>query len=544
MPTNPADKSPQEFAEKLRQRFHEQMRAQKLSPFKGLFKDIYLPSIGPSKKITTLRKAGKIKAALNYAHKSLKEDPKNDLTKSALAWIHYDYLKKYVLRGQFDKFEDHLNKIKELRLTKSGTMLFDNTALLIAHMVLALQKSTPVEYKKISILFHLIREFKFTKPSDPYLFLFEAFHQANEGWSEYTDFVDWWDTDHFRPEDYDNPEDPNDRSIVEQTYIAYSNKLLTAKPRSSESKTTHHERIRAFISKLDAVIQEYPQFQHLFYQKARLQLIVEDRKSFLSEFIATAQQKRREFWVWYILAMALNDDKSLALACFCKAKSLINADDCPKDIYRDFISFLIKRKRYPEAKSELDEFMAKCDRDRVKVSSQFAKWTKQKWYKNTGSRADNQPFYNQHIPLAEDFLFNDVPQVVLVIEFVNRNRSMAHFVIDKNRYGLFKYSGKIDEPKVGEVYRTRLKGDNDGDRFELYTATKMDPSTPTKALRSFKSKLTVIPPHNYGMANKIYFDPELIRKHHLDNGQKVAGRAMLSLHKKTKEWRWKAVEIE
>jgi tetratricopeptide (TPR) repeat protein len=184
------------------------------------------------KEIKELRQAGKLDEALQMAHQALEADPNNIWNKRAVAWVYYDFLKKFAQPDSYDAFKENLIKIKDLQLPEDEKMVFDKCAWQIGKLVFALQEKDPVDFSKINELFNIIKGFHFTKPSEAYSFIYKAFHKGYQNWSSYLTFADWWNFENFRPEDYLKEETNGNikMSLAEQAYIAYSKKLLEGEP--------------------------------------------------------------------------------------------------------------------------------------------------------------------------------------------------------------------------------------------------------------------------------------------------------------------------
>ena len=108
------------------------------------------------KEIKELRQAGKLEEALQMANQALETDPDNIWNKRAIAWVYYDYIKKFAHPESYDLFKENLIKIKDLQLPEDEKMLFDNCAWQIGRMVFGLQKAVYVVYDKIYELFEII----------------------------------------------------------------------------------------------------------------------------------------------------------------------------------------------------------------------------------------------------------------------------------------------------------------------------------------------------------------------------------------------------
>ena len=65
-----------------------------------------------------------------------------------------------------------------------------------------------------------------------------------------------------------------------------------------------------------------------------------------------------------------------------------------------------------------------------KLPNQIINGQNKEWYKSATVKKDNQDLYSNHIKQRE-ILFQDIPEEIVAVEFVNENKSMLNFVKDK-----------------------------------------------------------------------------------------------------------------
>ena len=500
------------------------------------------------KEIKELRKAEKLEEALEMANQALEAEPENIWNKRAAAWVCYDYLKKFSQPDSFDAFKENLIRIKDLALPEDEKMVFDNSAWQIGSMVFGLQKQENIDYGKINELFEIIKEFHFTKPSEAYSFIYKAFHRGYQNWSNYLEFADWWNFENFRSEDYLKEEfkDKKIMSIAEQAYIAYSKKLLEGEPVDSfgQERAIDKVKIREFLPKLDKIVDEHPEYQYPPYFKAKLLLALGDDENILSSFLPFAKQKRNDFWVWEVMAEIFPDDKEVQFACYCKALSLKTPEDFLVKIRKIFAGMLVDRQMYNEAKTEINKVITTREKEGWKLPNQIKLWIEQDWYKTATTKENNKDLYAQHVKKAEEILFQDIPEEVIAVEFVNENKNILNFVKDKQKFGFFNYSGQLDNPQIGDILKVRFNGDGQDGFYKILSAKKAEPNLTLEAIRNFEGSLKVIPPQNFGFADDVFIEPKLIQDNNLADGQTLTGKAILSFNKKKNEWGWKAIEIK
>lgn len=500
------------------------------------------------REIKELRQSGKLEEALQMANQALEAEPDNIWNKRAAAWVYYEYLKKNAQPESFEAFKENLIKIKDLQLPEDEKMVFDNCAWQIGSLVFALQKTEHVDYDKIDDLFEIIRDFHFTKPSEAYSFIYKAFHKGYQNWSNYLAFADWWNFENFQSIDFLKEEVNGKKmmSIAEQAYIAYSKKLLEGESLDpfGQQRVINNEKIQSFLPKLDSLIDKHPDYLYLPYFKAKLLLALGSNENVLSAFLPFAKQKRNEFWVWQLMAEIFSEDKEIQFACYCKALSLKTPEDFLVKLRQTFAEMLIAKKMFNEAKTEIQKIIATREKHDWKLPSQILQWTGQEWYKSATPKKDNLDLYFKHSKRAEKILYQDIPEEIIAVEFVNENKGTLNFVKDKKKFGFFKYLGFIEKPKIGDILKVRFDGNGRDGFYKILSAKKADSNVSSDAMKVFEGKIKVIYPQNFGFIEDIFIEPKIIEESKLIDGQLVKGRAILSFNKRKNKWGWRAIEIK
>jgi len=175
-----------------------------------------------------------------------------------------------------------------------------------------------------------------------------------------------------------------------------------------------------------------------------------------------------------------------------------------------------------------------------KLPYQIKQWAEQDWYKSAIPKKNNSDLYSQHLKNAEEILFQDIAEEVIVVEFVNDDKSILNFVKDKLKFGFFKYSEYLDKPEIGDILKVRFSGKGDKGYFKILTAEKAEPNIAHEAIKRFEGTLKIIEPHLFGFVDDVFIESKLIKQLSFADGQALSGKAILSFNKKKSEWGWKA----
>lgn len=294
---------------------------------------------------------------------------------------------------------------------------------------------------------------------------------------------------------------------------------------------------------MDDLIEQYPAFQYPPYFKAKLLLALGSEENVLSAFLPFAKQKRNDFWVWGMMADIFHDDKDLQFSCYCKALSLKTSDDFLIKIRQSFAEMLIEREMFDDANVEIQKIIATRSRQNWKIPTQIAKWQKQQWYKPSIAQKDNKALYLRHKNQAEELLFQDIPEELIVVEFVNSKKKMLNFIKDKRKFGFFNYSRFLKNPQIGDLLYVRFNGAGRDRSCRILSAKKAKKDVESPLLKDFSGVINIVSPHNFGFANDVFINSKIVNNKNLIQGQLVEGKAMLSFNKKKEDWGWKAIEI-
>lgn len=500
----------------------------------------------PAKEIKELRQAGRLEEALEMAQNELNAAPENIWGKRNLSWVYYEFLKKNNSLDLYASFIETLSKIKDLQLPEEEKMLFDSCAWQVGSMIFTLQKNQPVDYQKINEVFGLIKEFHFTKPSEGYSFIYKAFHKGYKEWSQYSAFADWWNFENFQPDDF-KKEEYNGRTIMslaEQAYIAYSKKLLEGSTAGNfgQERTFDKDKIRTFLPRLDTIIKAHPEYQYPAYFKAKLLLLLGDSDNVLSAFLPFAKQKQNDFWVWELMAEIFDDNPDLKFSCYCKALSLRAPKDFLIKTREAFAELLVNKGMYDEARTEIEQIVNIRNSHEWKLSNQLANWLNQDWYNKTTSSRDNISLYKVHLNKAEEILYKDIPEEIVVVEFVNHNKGILNYVQSKSSLGFFRYQGLINQPRIGDILKVRFNDKSATGMQKVFTLRLDDSNTSSEAIKPFEGKLS-IKEAGFGFIDGIFFDANFIKKNKLEDSQTLNGKAILSYNKRKEQWGYKAFEV-
>jgi len=496
----------------------------------------------PAKEIKELRQSGKLDEAYVMARTELEGNRDNIWAKRNMCWVLYSQLEN--LSGNLSLFIEKLNELKALELPITEEMLFDNISIVISKAVRQITSHTTINFSQIHLLFNNIKDLPFKKPSKWYSSLFQAFHKAFKESDSYLEFSDWWDFSNFRPEDFQKEKMTNGKEIMaiaEQGYIAYAKHLLPKQNQQGEV-IFNREKVKAFLPKLVQIVENYSHFQYPAYFQAKLLLSLGDREDMLSALIPFAKKKKDDFWVWEIMSEAFSNDEEKVFEFYCKALSCYSPEEMLISLRQKMAVLFIKRQLFNEARTEIELLVAARKAKDYKIPSEVTLWQSQEWFKKAIPSKNNMNCYDKYSDFADAFLFSDVPEEPVIVEFVNSDKKILNFIASEIKYGYFKYARFLKDVRLGDILNVRFKSGVVGGIYQIYTAEKTsDENFKSQFLMEVEGIVKIAEGKSFGFLNNIFIHPSIVNKRKLNNGLQIKGLAIKSYNVDKKLWGWKLI---
>jgi hypothetical protein len=131
-----------------------------------------------------------------------------------------------------------------------------------------------------------------------------------------------------------------------------------------------------------------------------------------------------------------------------------------------------------------------------------------------------------------------------VVDHVNTQKKLLHFIIDRNRDGVVHFADLKDKFREGDTIAIRLSSftGKKGKQQRVVTARKSAEPAPSSLLKSFDDRVRV----SNGMGftdGEIFISPPMVEKNRITDDCTVSGMAIINYNKKRSEWGWKAIRI-
>jgi tetratricopeptide (TPR) repeat protein len=516
----------------------------------------------PSKEIKELRDSGKLEEALAMAKSEFDATPDNIWAKRNLAWVYYGFLKRD--QGSQDAFLPMILKVLELKSPKDEVMFYEQLCWVIGGHNFQISKSelsNTDKFNAVNSIFETIKPLKIEQ-SKGHSFLLKSFHNAfkeissNDNFNNnnvlntsksYVEVFQWAGFESFLSEDFE-PFETNGRKImsfVEQVIIAYAKVLLKGEYVEDDgimSAKINEEKTEFFLNFVDIVIEEHPDFQYSLYYKSKLLLGLERFKEAKKSLIPFVKKKKNDFWVWDLLGEAYGDDEDIQIACLCKALTLNTKESFLVKVHQKLADLLVGKELYKEASVEVLNSISIRKKNDWKINNELIKYTHLDWFIKEVNIKGNKNFYEEQSILAEELLYNNHEEIVIVIDFVNTSKKMVNFIKDKNTTGFFSYKHLKMKPKIGDIYKARLNPIGEDGFYKVLTF-KSSLNTDSEVIKKVLGNLRIAVNRDFGFINDNFVSPDLIKKHKLKDGDDVSSKVILSFNKKKNEWGWRVFTV-
>jgi hypothetical protein len=503
--------------------------------------------------VNKLRKNGQTEEAYNLASKDLQADPDNIWNKRGMAWVLIAFLKKYANNRDKQNFLEKLAEFRDLKLPVDdwGNLIFKNLMYWVNSFLSSLTKEKEFDLKTFEKFWAIIRETNYPKPSELHSCILRYFLKLKEKWSKIEDFLDWWDFNHFRKEDYEPlvMEEKTIMPLVEQAYLALSKSILKGERKNplEYKKTVNQEKLERVLKEMQSIYEEHPEYEYFPYHIGLLLSAKGDNKNALGELLPFAREHTKRFWVWTLLGDLHKEDKETQIACYCRGLMCKEPDKMTIGIRKKLTNLLIEQGFNPEAKYELKKIKEIQEENGWKVSNGIKQQIGKDWYKQAEMPKNNIKFYRQHASRANAILAKDLDSMLGVVTNVKKDKKVLGYIVDKNTQGGFNYSSFMDNPFPGDKIEiwSVPKTNKEGETYQKVIYAEITEKKPKEdILRDLNGTIRVLEDKKIGFIEDAFIPPHMVEKHNLKHEQEVQAKAVLNYNKTKSEWGWMVVNLK
>jgi tetratricopeptide (TPR) repeat protein len=492
-----------------------------------------------AKDITSLRKSGQLTEAFDLGVSLLATEPDNLWTKRAMGWVRYERLKLVAKSDSPEEFLAEWAAISEMvAYNPSDETMLTNQAVWMAVSRLFSLGNPNKANAVLEAVFSAVRNWSFDRPSDLYSALLRAFLKAGKQWSGLGDFLTWWQLSNLRPEDY-LPGITNGNkkvmSTAEQAYIAYAKQLLS-----------HPEpvAVQSLIVDLERLHEQHPEYQYPPYYQAKLLVATGSKEEAMTALMPFARRKQGEFWLWDLLAELYDNEPENAIACLCRA---VTCSTQEKFLVKARLGLAIKLNKvgkFSEALTELTKSLKARMDEGWNVYADSAEVIEKLQGKGAVILSNNKPLYQQYRPIADNLLYADIPEQVGIVTYLNTDKKVAHFTVNRTISAHFKYGDRMARVQPGDFVAVRLeqRAGKDGSFWVPLSAKPTTQPPSNEIYKSFSGSVRCAVGKEFGFVDDVFVSPTLLKG--AVNGSILTGSALWSFDKSKNRHSWKAISAK
>lgn len=491
-----------------------------------------MPSI---KEITAMCRSGQIQEAYELARLDMQHQC--PWAQHAMGWVLYYLIKSDAESANYPSLITHLDELNALDQLSipEDNMIFENVLFKVAGYVKAHVSPTSDDSSdKLSKLFSKLQGYNFDS-SRGYSFLLQSFIKCS-GWDKMADFLDWWNLNKLKEEDYTPYQLENGKtimSVAERAFIAKSKALL---------RLNDLGRIEEFLPQMDNLMDNHPEMTYpgYFYGKMLLTL-GSTQEDALRVILPFARKKATEFWVWQLMSDIFTNDQEKQLACLLRAVNCRTQEKFLGKVRIKLANLYIQRNQLDCAKYHIDKVTQCYLPQGWHLPFEIDCWIHQPWI-NTVVPNANAPI--DYIAITNGILCAGTEEAVAIVTFVDQNSRKATLVYGHEKRTSQKLRFKVTP---GAVLKINYITEADGDirvlctgltRFQtdLNYAKVIEGTVRKRSDKDFAFLKTI--------DGDFYIPPILVRKHELHDNETIKCLIVWDFNRKKETWNWKCVCIK
>lgn len=489
------------------------------------------------REVTSMCKNGKVSEAYTLARADLEDMPNYPWVQREVGWVLYYMIKNDMENGDASALLCHLDELKALNLLTmdSDSMIFDNVQFKVAEYIRKhLLVNDAGSMQLLSALFSKIKDYKFQASKAHSLLLQSCLKY--EAWSEFPDFIDWWNLDNLTQDDYTPYVNGNGQKMMttaERVHIAYAKSLL----RSQDT-----ERITSFLLRLETLINDHPEMMYPGYFYGKLLLATGSNvEEALKAVIPFARKKVSEFWVWQLLSEVYFQKPEKQIACLLRAVHCRTQETFLGKVRIKLASLYIQRNEYARAKYHIDAVVRCYVSQGWRLPYEIECWSHQQWINEISADATESVDYKR---ITDDILCEGTDECVAVVSYVDPNTHKSFLIYGMKQKMCAKLKIRVN---TGDVLKLRYTKDVDG-RIQVMKADSLVLPDHLPFAKNVDCEVERKPDKDFAFVKyrdkRAFVSPNLVSRCSLQDGDKCKCVVVYDHDKKKDVWNWVCVKVK
>ncbi len=391
----------------------------------------------------------------------------------------------------------------------------------------------------VNSLFKWLRNYSF-EPSEGYSFLLSSVLHFKQ-WNGLVEFVDWWDLEKLRKEDYQEYKMENGRSIMstaEQVYINYSKALL---------QLGDKDKIHAFIPKIEYLADTYPHMVYPGYFCGQLMMAIgANQEEVLDTLIPFVRRKKNDFWAWSLLSEVYKQTQpNVAFACLLRAVHSKTKEDFLVKVRASVANTYFYKRDYPRAKHHLEILIKFYAQNNKPLPFAVRDLMQGNWMDTTQANDSESLDYTS---ITNAILAKGANENIAVVTHINKEKHLVGLIYGERKRTMLKQANLQVKARVGSLIRVYWLPDECGNlnilACETIEATAIQGLSYIKTIEGTIMQREGQPFAFINNGNfRCFIAPELVKHYNITNGDTYHALCILDYNKKKETWDWKVLHL-
>ncbi len=493
--------------------------------------------------VRELRIKGDRENALKTGYETLLKEPTNQKLKYLLAWVLYDDLKEKCYAEKADEFIQTIKQLIDLKLPENDPLLNEKITWQIIKYLSFHIKEENLNNKQLDLIAPLFNVFPPLKNSIVSSALLSTFLRYKTLWFGFLHWMNLLTWEGFHEEDYEEPDMGLGKKLMSRTEQAYIRAGKILEERASHQVNDHlKNEILIFISALEKIIQEKPQFLYPPYYMAKLWLILNEKEKALYALLPFARIRRKEFWVWDLMARSFPTGDERAFWCYCKALSCQTRDEFLYKVRLHFLPLLIEKELYQEARNEIKSIQFVSKIKDWPYPSYCKQLENEAWYQSTEPGRTNNDLYGRYFLNATEILSTFLPISEGIVISIDAKKVELTYMPNKEERVSLVSDFPLENINIGNIIAVSAEKQRTGRPYRIFSIKRLEEKEINHPMRRvFSGKLRLSQFISLGFVDDVMV--EYFTHKHLYEGALVEGIAIPSFDNKKNKWGWKALNL-
>ena len=292
------------------------------------------------------------------------------------------------------------------------------------------------------------------------------------------------------------------RPLVEGLIQAVAKQLLAG-------VTLPDELAEPWLARLTDLSARHPDWNYLPYYHAQLLIRLDRRDEAMRVFMPFARLKKRDFWVWSLLAELVAPEQ--VPACLARALTLGTPEAFLVKVRQRTAGWLITQHRWADARAEIERLVQTRQASQWPIPAEVQQWMNGDLYTQAETVALGH-WYGALLPEANALLWTDCPETVALVTGVDPTGKYANVAIDAKTAGSFPVAALGIRPRVGDCLTIRYTMTQRKGRPQLVVQTAKPTDAPPTHLeiRHVRGPLRQVAGKTIAFVGQVYVPADLL----------------------------------